>query len=219
MKIHRGGEMKKVIVIVLLLGAGVIALWGCGGGPGSPGSTGSDDTGVSIDAAITSFEYNGANKYSVDVVQQVCSEGPPPVFEFFADHSAIVTINARLLNPNTTFQPAPLTIEKYTIQYRRSPDSIGAPPIESDTRFRTLTIVPPLGTSVSSVTLQVVLVDLIRKIQYKADEDSGQFSPGPFGYLNTYTAIYTFEGKNAYGKSFSFQAQTDFQIGSFDYCQ
>jgi len=193
-----------------------VFLWGCGGGSGSPGSNGTEDTGVEVDATITPV-YLGGNTYSVDTFQVICDEGPPPVAEDFTDHNATLTMTARLINPNTSFQAGTLYVEKYTVQFRRSSDSIGAPPIQSDTRYNTIVIPAPTGTGVTSVEATVILVDLIRKDQYTADVTSGQYNSGS-AYLNNYTAIYTFEGKNEYGEKFSFKAQTDFQIGNFDYC-
>lgn len=194
-----------------------VFFWGCGGnGPGSPGSQGTEDTGVILDATIVPT-YFGNSTSSVDAFQDVCSAGPPPVLEKFADHQATVTINATLLNPNSTFQPGILYIEKYTITYERSTDSIGSPPIESDTRFVSITITPPAGASVSTVTATVEFLDLKRKDQYSSDMLSGGFSSGS-AFLNNYTATYTFEGKNQFGDRFSFKVQTDFQIGDFDNC-
>jgi hypothetical protein len=61
----------------------------------------------------------------------------------------------------------------------------------------------------------VTLVDLIRKAQYLQDILSGRYTTN---ILNNYTAVYTFYGQNEFGKSVTFIVQTDFQIGSFDYC-
>ncbi len=212
-------EKKSFLLfgICCLLLAGL--LYGCGGGsgPGSPGSSGTEDTGVKVDAIITPL-YLGENTYSVDVFQDICDIGPPPVFESFTDHGATLTLNASLINPNTTFEPGNLYIEKYTVEFRRSNDSIGAPPIETDTRFKTIVIVPPAaGSGITTVEDTVILVDLIRKDQYRTDVLSGQYNSG-MASLNNYTAIYKFEGKNDFGDKFSFEAQTDFQIGHFDYC-
>ncbi len=194
-----------------------VLLWGCGGaGPGSPGTSGSEDTGVILEATVVPT-YKGTDTYSVDAFQQICSEGPPAVYEGIADHSARVTISSRLLNPTSTFQPGTLYIEKYTVEFRRSTDSIGAPPIESDTRYKSIIITPPTGTGTNTVTDTVILVDLIRKDKYATDMLSGMYTSGS-GYLNNYTAIFTFYGQNQFGDSFSFKAQTDFQIGNFDNC-
>jgi hypothetical protein len=217
-KLCVGGKMKRKswLFVICYLSFIVLFLWGCGSGPGSPGSQGTEDTGVILEATIVPT-YNGEDTYSVDAFQQVCSEGPPPEYEYFTDHQATVTITATLINPNTTFQPGTLYIEKYTVEFRRSADSIGAPPIQSDTRYKTIVITPPTGTGETTVTDTVILVDLLRKDQYATDVLSGQYSYGS-AYINNYTAIYTFKGKNEYGDSFSFKAQTDFQIGSFDNC-
>lgn len=207
--------MKKVILFTLSLTLTI--LWGCGGGgPGSPGSTGTEDTGVIIDATVVPT-YHGENTYSVDVVQQNCGTADSPNWEEFTDHGATLTINARLINPNTTFKVGTLYVERYTVEYRRSNDSIGAPPIESDTRYHTIVITPPAGNGVSTVTTTVILVDLKRKEKYLQDVISGQYTSG-MAYINNYTATYTFYGKNEFGTDFSFKTQVDFQIGSFDYC-
>ncbi|MEW6001328.1 MAG: hypothetical protein AB1638_01560, partial [Nitrospirota bacterium] len=215
-----GGKMRiKSLFIICHLLFVILFLCGCGGGgPGEPGSQGTEDTGVMLDASITPT-YLGQNTASVDVFQQVCDAGPPPKYEDFTDHQATLTIVARLLNPDTTFQPGNLYIEKYTVDFHRSSESlsIGAPPIESDIRFQTIPIAPPTGTNTNTVTATVVLVDLKRKLQYLNDVESGQFSSGP-AFLNNYTATYTFEGKNEFGTRFVVKAQKDFQIGSFDYC-
>lgn len=196
-----------------------VFLWGCGGGaPGAPGSSGAENTGVILEGAITPT-YNGQNTASVDVIQQVCGDpaATPVVYEYMADHGATLTVNAKLLNPNTKVQPGTLYIEKYTVEFRRSTDSIGTPPIETDIRYETIVITPPT-TGVSSTTVTttgLVLVDLIRKSRYFTDVSSGQYTTS---ILNNYTATYTFEGKNQYGDKFSFVVQTPFQIGSFDNC-
>lgn len=204
------GILLRLLPVVILT---VFLLWGCGGGgPGSPGSTGTEDTGVIIDAIVT------LDTYSVDVVQQVCNEGPPPVYEDFTDHQGTLNITARLINPNTTFQVGTLYVERYTVEFRRSNDSIGAPPIETDTRYHTIVITPPKGNNVSTVESTVILVDLKRKEKYLKDMLSGQYTSGA-AYLNNYTAVFTFYGKNEFGTSFSFKATVDFQIGSFDNCQ
>jgi hypothetical protein len=219
-KIKTGGKMKKVhfllfTVCCLLL---TVFLWGCGSGPGSPGSTGSEDTGIIVDAQVVGRYQDTDGVYSVDAFREVCSEGPPPVYEIFTDHQATVTFTARLVNSTTTFQVGNLYIEKYKVEFRRSTDSIGSPPIESDKRFQTITITAPTGSGTTTVTVSgLILVDLIRKIQYQNDMLSGRYGPDPY-IINNYTAIYTFEGKNDFGKAFKIKAQMNFQIGDFDVC-
>ena len=169
-----------------------------------------------VDASVEG-SYLGASTYSVDAFQDVCEEGPPAVYEVFTDHQATVNFTARLLNPNATFQAGKLYIEKYTVEFRRSSDSIGAPPIESDTRYKTIEIPAPIGAGEVTVTTDIILVDLIRKVQYSEDMLSGRYSSGTY-YLNNYTAIFTFYGQNEFGENFKVKTQMDFQIGNFDNC-
>ena len=198
-----------LLLAILLVGCG-------GGGPGSPGSSGSENTGIKVDASVQGL-YQGEATYSVDVVQVICEAGPPPVYEVFTDHQSAVTFTARLINPDSTFQAGKLYIEKYTVEFRRSTDSIGAPPIESDTRYKTIEIPPPVGGAALTVETDIILVDLIRKDQYLEDMLSGRYSSS-LAYINNYTAIFTFYGQNEFGENFKIKAQMDFQIGNFDYC-
>lgn len=182
-----------------------------------PGSTGSRATGVVLDASLVPA-YLGANTNSVDAFQQICSAGPPPVNEKFTDHGATLTVSASLINPNPPIPAGTLYIEKYTIQYIPSQDSLGAPPIETDTRYDTIVVTPPQsGTTATTMTATVMFVDLKRKDKYYNDITSGAYTSG-MGYINNYTAIYTFEGQNQYGEKFSFVVQSSFQIGSFNNC-
>jgi len=208
--------MKRTAYI--LIGAWCLLLplmfMGCGGsGSGSPGSKGTEDTGVIVDAIIIPT-YLGGNTNSVDAFRGICDEDPEP----FTTHSALVEFTARLINPAPTIQPGNLYIEKYTIRYYRNSDSIGAPPIETDTRFKTIVITPPLeGTGTTAVSDTIFFVDLVRKDQYAEDMLSGQYDSS-MAYINNYTAIITFQGKNEYGEDFKIEAQTDFEIGNFDNC-
>jgi hypothetical protein len=213
--------MKKnrffLIAVSCFLAAILLLACGGGGGAGSPGSKGTEDTGVEVDATVIPL-YLDENTYSVDVIQSDCDPAPDTVDpEAFTDHNSTLTLTARLINPNTTFQPGNLYVEKYTVDFRRSSDSLGAPPIQSETRYQTIVIPAPSGSGTTTVTDTVILVDLIRKSQYRTDVTSGQYNSSQY-YLNNYTAVYTFEGKNEYGEKFTFKAQTNFQIGSFNYC-
>jgi hypothetical protein len=78
-------------------------------------------------------------------------------------------------------------------------------------------ITPPTGAGVATVADTVEFLDLKRKDQYAADMNSGIFTSG-LAFLNNYTAVYTFEGKNQFDEIFSFTVQKDFQIGDFDNC-
>jgi len=214
--------MKRFYSLIYCLSVliATLFLWNCGGGggSGSPGSGGTEDLGVIVDVTIIP-RYLDEDTYSVDAFQNPDCDGSPDTNdpEDFEDHIATATFTARLVNPNTTFKPGKLYIEKYTIEYRKANDSLGAPPIEMDTRYQTIVITPPEGNDESSVTATVVFVDLIRKMKYYDDILSGVYSYSP-GYLNNYTAIYTFYGQNEFGKNFKIVATVPFQIGNFDHC-
>lgn len=190
----------------------VTTLGGCGGGPGAPGSSGSEDIGVILEATITPT-YNSVDTSSVDAFQDICPSGDP---EFFADHSATLTVSAKIINRNATFVPGELFIEKYTIEYRPSTDSIGSPPILTDTRFHTITLNTPSSVSIERITeASIEFLDLTRKFQYASDVTSGIYTSR---ILNNYTAFFTFEGQNEFGEKFIIRVQKDFQIGNFDNC-
>lgn len=180
----------------------VILLGGCGGG-------GKGSSGITAAAVITPT-YNGADTYSVDVVRSNCLSSDGTIHaEYFADHGATVTINAGLINPSNTNNQMKASIDRYTIEYHSLADSPGAPPVQSDTREKTVDFVLS-GTATTSVNMSVVFVDLLRKQQYLSDVPSGS--------LNNYTATYLFEGHGENGQLFTFSANTNFQIGSFNNC-
>jgi len=204
----------SIILFALLIA--VLLLWGCGGGgPGSPGSTGCEDYGLICEATIEPT-YMGKNTTNVDAIRNICKSGD---LEPFTDHGAKITINLRLINPNASITPPPLYIERYTIEYRRSDDSIGAPPIEQYTAYLTTSITSPTGTGVSSSPpLDGMFVDGIRKSQYATDIKSGRYSFSA-NYANNYTAIYTFHGK-IMGDNITITAMPhSFTIGDYDNCQ
>jgi len=211
--------MKKryFLLLIMYIAAMSIILSGCGGGAGQPGSQGTEDTGVVLEAHVEG-SYDGEATYSVDCFQSICDEGPPPTYEYMADHQATVSFTTSLINQNPTIKPGNLYIDRYTIEYKRSNDSLGAPPIEKDTRYKSITIVPPLsGSGTTIIETNILLIDLIRKEKYQDDVLSNRYDYH-LAYINNYTAIFTFYGKNEYGENFSVKAQMDFQIGSFDYC-
>ena len=219
MKNKPGGKMKKVFLIVLILGIGIIPLWGCGGaGPGSPGSTECEDFGLICSITITPT-YLGNNTNDVDANQDVCTPGPPPTLEKFTDHTAAVAVNLQLMNPTTTQIPPTLFVESYTIEYIRSNDSLGAPPIETYTGFSSFSVIPPTGTAVSTVTTTLLFVDVPRKEKYWQDMLSGAFSAitGSPSFINNYTAIYTIQGQIE-GKEITITGTQFFSIGDYDNC-
>ncbi len=188
----------------------------CGTQPGQPGSEG--DTGIILSALIEP-EYNDATTSDVDAVQDLCPDGTA---EPFFKHQAAITISALLERPDLNVQPGTLYIDQFTIDFIRSSDSTGAPPIEQYHEYITVPIVVPLigTTSATETTFTAMFVDIPRKIQYATDMGTGQFVPAlnAPAILNNYTAVYTFYGKNDFGTPFQLVASAPFVIGHFDNC-
>lgn len=217
--------MKKRYVLqsALYLVLPLLFLWGCGGsGPGGPGSQGTESTGLIIDVVSSVPYYNNKEGvYNVDVHQISDCDGDLSTSdaEIFTDHNAKLTLSARWLNPKATITPGYIYIEKYTVEYRRSEDSVGAPPILQDTRYNTITIPPPsTGSQTYEVTATVTVMDLTRKMKYYTDATSGQYSSHT-SYINNYTATYIFEGQNQYGVRFTLTNQTNIAVGSYNNCK
>jgi hypothetical protein len=187
------------LIINMLLN--VLVMGGCSG-------SNIDSSGITVSAEISPF-YNDAYTSSVDVVQNSCSNGTTTQSEFFADHVAIASINAGLLNSSNIMGPMTVFLDGYTITYNGNTDSSGAPPIQPDTREMSVSFIVSSATPTLAASLTVELVDLIRKDQYYTVFGGG---------LNNYTATYTFSGHTENGYHFTITSQRDFQVGSFNYC-
>jgi hypothetical protein len=200
------GRLRNYSVMGIL----AIALFtgGCGG-------IGKDSPGVTVSATITPT-YNGIITASVDAGQNICTSTSSAQTqpEYFADHMATASLSARLINQNSIVKQMTVTLDNYTIDYRSSADSPGAPPIQSDTREKTISFV--VSAETTSTDFPVEFVDLIRKNQYLSDVTGGTLT-GQVP-LNNYTATFTFHGHSENGVSITFSAQTDFQVGDFNMC-
>ena len=167
------------------------------------GCSKSEQTGIILEASIMPT-YNGADTMSVDAVQSMCTS----TIEYFASHGATVTFNARLKDPNSTYQES-LTVERYTVTYTAHADSPTAPVLQVDVRNDTILIPSPSGAEIVTVEASVMFVDLIRKGQYAAALIAG---------ISNYTAAYTFEGRDQYDVPFTITTNADFEIGDFINC-
>lgn len=211
-------------LFVILLFAVTLASCGSGGQSGSPGSHGS--TGVKLSALVIP-QNDKKDTSDVDAFPNICPDGKA---EKFFRHGAEITISATLESPDIAVQPGTIFIEEYTIDYVRSDDSVGAPPIEQYHEFTSIEVpVPTVGsTGSTTVTFSGMFVDIPRKLKYVDDLgfvfNGLDWTLGPgqqftsTSTLNNYTAIFTFFGKNEYGDSFSFQASAPFVIGDFNNC-
>lgn len=200
--------MKKYLIFFLLL------LSCGGGGAGNPGTQGTDKTWSIITASIqpgaegTNMAASGRN---VDILQEHDCDGNPQTNdpEPFTEHIAVVKVTVTASNKNEPI--ADHIIEGYRIDY--TVETPGAPPIQSFlSGSQTVVLKPDTETE-----FQVVMVDIPRKLKLLDDLRSGRYAP-QYDYL-TYTAIYTFYGKDTYGNPFQFVVQTNFDAGNYDYCQ
>ena len=194
--------MRTRIPGLICLSVAAIMLYSC---------SGSGSSGTIITVSLTPT-YNKKNTPSVDVVQDTCKSGD---FEYFADHSATAVFSASLYNSNMS-QPLTFTIDRYTITFTTMADSPLAPPIQTDSREQSASFTVS-GSTTSTLTMDVSLVDLVRKVKYMQDLSGRSYGSSP-DYLNNYTATYVFEGHNDRGESFTVSGSTNFEMGDFDNC-
>ncbi len=221
---------RQTVFSFAILGILMFILSSCGGGgAGAPGTGGSGDTGVLINPELITFYSGIGYKFEQEKCEFTEMTGDPFNYNVdissFGNHKALLVVRTSIINPQTTFQPGALYIEKYTIEYRRSTDAIGAPTIETYTAWKTIYVPVPTLDDLKKdppvnlrCTLfpqpEIIFLDEARKKKYKEDVLSGRFAyTGNF--INHYTAIYRFEGKNIHGKSFDFIVTRDFTIGDF----
>jgi len=169
-----------------------LLLWGCGDGPGSPGSSGSEDTGIQITAvSITSVSPD------IDVYSSVLLKRT----------DATITIQAEKLNPNSTFDPFPASVEECTITYKKAKEDPSSPVIES------MTIYPNCNISSGSNTCNVTLIDIERKVDFWIALGNGVNTPAE--YPTHYVAQYECKYVNNYDKTGHFQVEYDIWLADF----
>jgi len=192
-----------------------------GGGAGNPGTTGTDKTWGVITGTITPGVSDtsstggttttiAATGRNVDIFRNPDCDGNPGTNdpEPFTEHPAMVKLTLKSSNPNDPTSEH--IIERYEINY--TTETPGAPPIQSfQSGYQTIVLKPDTETE-----FQVVMVDIPRKLKLYEDLMSGQYTP-QYQVL-TYTAVYTFYGKDIYGNPFQTVLQTNFDVGDYDYC-
>jgi hypothetical protein len=206
--------VRVVGVVIGIMIVASLGLSGCGDG----GDELVDNYPEMVLTATIEPAYLDYKTINVDTVRDACDAGPLPVFEPYADHSAAVRFDVALLNPHGTMRTGRLIIERYTIEYRRSKDSLGAPVIESDNHAQAITLAMPIaGSSTATTEARILLMDTSRKDKYAADIAAGA-SHSAASVINRYTVIYTFYGKSEYGKDFILAAASDVRVGNFNNC-
>lgn len=187
-----------------------VFLGGCGSGPGSPGSSGSEDTGI----RIKTVDISKAEGPDIDIFSNqnlVCPPDKPTKGEALLHREdATMTIEAEKLNPTSTFDPFPASIEQCTITYLRAVEDPSSPLIPS------LTIFPNCSVNDGSNVCIVTLIDLQRKEDFFNAVSSGVNVPAeiPTHYVAKYNCVY----KNNINESGTLQGEFDIWLADFLIC-
>jgi hypothetical protein len=209
-KLCVGGKMKRKswLFVICYLSFIVLFLWGCGSGPGSPGSSGSEDTGIRIRAVSITKDSPDIDVYASPTACDGKAETP------LTRESATMSVESEMLNPNSTVDPYPASVEQCTITYKKAIEDPSAPTIES------LTIYPNCSLGGCPVTCpdicSVTLIDIDRKVAYLDAITGGQNNPAE--YPTHYIAQYNCKYVNNFGKSGTFQVEYDFWLADFLTC-
>ena len=130
--------MRRSYVLLTLcyfLLAGILA--GCGGGSGSPGSSGSEVTGIQIQSVTMSSEEGP--DFDVYSAPLACpADNPTGPEALLHREDAVISITAAKLNPAGGFDPFPASVEECTITYKKANEDPSAPVIESWTNISEL---------------------------------------------------------------------------------
>jgi hypothetical protein len=187
----------KLIYIILTVASSFFILHGCGGGAGTPGSDGTSKTNVIMTATVTPKIANTPNV----------------IFNCNYEDKAGVAVTATRFAPE--LQPGIQTIERYELRYFTI--TPGAPLVESFLDGYTTYQIDCSGDRCDSpeepqLQFDIKLMDTIRKDKYQSDILSGAYGFDS-GDIVDYVAQYKFFGQDQWGNDFSFQAQTQFNIG------
>ena len=220
---------KTAVLLGFLWATLLMLLYACGEIGGSGQCGGVEDSGVCliIVEIQPTYEVGGGDTSNVDAFMQICGSSQLETgevefdFERITDHDAIVTINN---NPLPGFVPEFLpdvTLTEYTIEYSPNfcPNGI-CPALQSVQAGETI-FIPGNG----SITTEIKFVDLSKKMEYAAAVGDDLF-PSLVGSPHTpnslvfpsYTARYTFSGKDTFNNDVAISGVTEFTIGNYDHC-
>jgi hypothetical protein len=206
-KLFAGGKMKRshffMFNIYCLFFS--VFLWSCGDGPGSPGSSGSEDTGIRITAVNIMSDSPDLDVYSSPTA---CDGGPEALL---TRTDATMTILAEKLNPNSTFDPFPASVEECIITYKKSVEDPSSPVIESMTTYPNCTILSDLNTC------SITLMDIERKIDFWSALINGVNLPAE--YPTHYVAQCRCKYVNNFGESGHFQTEYDIWLADWLICE
>jgi hypothetical protein len=196
---------NKILLLTACCLFFALIFWGCGSGPGSPGSTGSEDTGITIKSvSITRTDGPDLDVYS----DPTGCDGQPETLLTRKD--ATMTIESEMLNPNSTFDPFPASVEECTITYLKAIEDPSSPIIESWTFYPNCTL------DSGSNTCVVQLIDISRLNAYWNAINNVINIPAenPTHYIAQYQCTY----KNNNNKSGTFETEYDIWLADFLEC-
>lgn len=203
--------MKGKVIISGLMVLLTLPLFSCGGGEtGSPGSSGSNDSGIVIQAVSIAGVSTASDLLpDIDANVHLCSDGKPEAGLFRV--SADITILAERLNESGLSNPPfPASVEECTITYLKSNSDPSAPVIPSLTVYPNCILVDGAAS-----TCSVALIDIQRKSDFWTAVVSGVNVPSerPTHYVAKYYCKY----KSEFGTGY-FPVEYDFWIDDFETC-
>ncbi|MEK7286838.1 MAG: hypothetical protein AAB035_06030 [Nitrospirota bacterium] len=202
----------------------VLVMTACGEVASCPGG---GDTGSCLRIDSITPTYNKKDSSNVDVVQGPCdvtgtstatstATSTPKLEEFFDHRVKIVFSNMPV--PGKVVRPEDITdiiLGGYSIEYKLNHCPGGAGTCPALTKFEAVDPntfkVPANGTLTTDGYFQ--LLSLAKKDEYF------RAKIGLFGDYPSYTAVYTFNGRDAFGNLVSAQGATEFTIGNYDTCK
>lgn len=179
-------------------------LSGCGGA-GSPGSTGSEDTGIQITSVNITRDSPDLDVYSSSTACSGASETA------LTREGATMNITAAKLNPNSSFDPFPASLEECRITFKKAVEDPSSPTLES------LMIYPNCSIINGSSQCSVTLIDIQRKTDYWNAVTGGTNQPKE--YPTHYIAQYSCNYMNNLGKKGTLTTEYDFWLADFLVCK
>lgn len=186
-----------------------LPLSGCGGG-GTPDSPNSLDTGVVIESILTTPKDEQESTPDIDMNVHLCppdfTTAEPGLFRA----NVTMQISASRLNPNIDYDPFPASVEACTITYLKANEDPAGPVIEQ------LTVYPNCALQSSTSDCSMTLMDIQRKRDWWRMVNFGANLPAE--YPTHYVARIRCSFTTRYGKTGSFQTETDLWLADWEKC-
>ena len=196
--------MRNKICAILMAGyliSGCSSSGGTDGGAGGLGTTGTEDIGLLLFAALVAIGSS-----SVDTKQDAC--GADSVEPGLTTATGTFTVNyENVVDTTNGLFPEGITLDNYTVTYSAQ-SGLNAPSLSPRAYSNTRTITGQSG----SAAIPVVLVDVGFTIPEFAAKK------GDSNTIHTYRVTVTYKGRTLAGKAFQVVASTNMELGNFDRC-